>query len=270
MDVQIYENKKPIINENVLVIFTEYKETHIEAELLEYCNEELPLNGIMIYEDATRKKKVYDWKKIVPLKKPMVAKIEEVFPDNYVKLSIIYFNQNLDPIELNKTLMKPFLDNKIIITMIKKICRNCNLNFNEFWPNVMYKIIKEKRIDNLNDSLLDYILDNKSLFEDIIKENYPENSDNIISECEKQILNKIYKIQSKFSLIAKKSIEDTKELLRLTCENNNWNYSLKYETTPYFILESSSENSTQENHDNFLQYLEDNSKLFNINYLKIN
>ena len=263
MDIPIYENKLPVINENVLVIFTEYKDTHIEAELVEYST----LKGMMIYEDATRKKKVYDWRKEVPLNKTMVAKIEEVFSDTYVKLSTGYFDQKLDPTELRKELVKPFSDNKVLITTIKKICRNNNLDFNDFWSKVIYKIINEKRNYDLNSSLLDYISENEELLVNIVKENYPENYEKIIDEYQKLMLNKIYKIQSKFSLITKKSIENTKELLKLACDNNkDWSFTLKLETTPNFILESSSENSTQENHDGFLQFLEDNCKLFNVDF----
>ena len=104
MDISIYKNKLPIVDENVLVIFTEYKDTHIEAELVEYDS----IEGMMIYEDATRKRKVYDWKKEVPLNKVIVAKVEEIFSNTYVKLSTGYFDQKLDPAELRKELMKPF------------------------------------------------------------------------------------------------------------------------------------------------------------------
>jgi translation initiation factor 2 alpha subunit (eIF-2alpha) len=263
MDIPIYKNKLPDINENVLVIFTEYKDTHIEAELVEYNL----IKGMMIYEDATKKKKIYDWRKEVPLKKTTVAKVEEIFSDNYIKLSLRYFDQN----ELKKELMKPFLDNKILITIIKKICRNNNLDFNTFWTNVIYKINDEKKNDDLNTSILDYISENKELFNNIIKEYFLEHYEKIINDYDKQILNKIHKIQSKFSLITKHSIENIKELLQLTCSNNkDWEFTLKYETTPNFLLESSSENSSQDNHESFLKFLEENSKIFNVNYVKIN
>ena len=263
MDIPIYKNKLPDINENVLVIFTEYKDTHIEAELVEYNL----IKGMMIYEDATKKKKIYDWRKEVPLKKTIVAKVEEIFSDNYIKLSLRYFDQN----ELKKELMKPFLDNKILITIIKKICRNNNLDFNTFWTNVIYKINDEKKNDDLNTSILDYISENKELFNNIIKEYFLEHYEKIINDYDKQILNKIHKIQSKFSLITKHSIENIKELLQLTCNNNkDWEFTLKYETTPNFLLESSSENSSQDNHESFLKFLEENSKIFNVNYVKIN
>jgi len=267
MDIPIYKNKLPIVDENVLVIFTEYKDTHIEAELVEYNL----IKGMMIYEDATKKKKVYDWKKEVPLNKITVAKVEEIFSDTYVKLSTRYFDQKKDSTDLKKELMKPFLENKVLITTFKKICRNNNLNFNDFWLNVMYKITDDKKINDLNDSLLNYISENIDYFNNIIKENYPTDNENIISDYNKQIINKIYKIQTKFSLITKKNIEDTKELLKIICDNNtDWSFTLKYESTPIFILESSSENSTQENHDLFLELLQEKSKIYNIQYNKIN
>lgn len=266
MDVPIYESKLPIVDENVLVMFTEYKDTHIEADLIEYGS----IKGMMIYEDATRKKKVYDWKKEIPLNKITVAKVEEIYSETYVKLSTGYFDHKLDPLELKKMLMKPFLENKVLITTIKKICRNYNLDFNQFWSQVMYKIINNKKNDDLNASLLDYITENSEQFDGIITEYYPDCYEKLIDEYKKLIVNKIYKIQSKFSLITKTNIENTKELLKLTCDNNNdWIFTLKYENTPNFILESSSENSSQDNHNKFLEFLEENSKLFNVIYKKI-
>jgi translation initiation factor 2 alpha subunit (eIF-2alpha) len=269
MDISIYENKLPVIDENVLVIFTEYKDTHIEAELIEYNS----IKGMMIYEDATRKKKVYDWKKEVPLNKIIVAKVEEIFSDTYVKLSIRYFDQKLDSTELKKQLMKPFLENKVILTTIKKICRNNNLDFNDFWSKVIYKLNNKKRNDDINQSLLDYISENVKLFNNTIIENYSNNYENIINEYNKLILNKIYKIQTKFSLTTTNSIEDIKNILKFVCnDNKDWEFTLKYESTPLFILESSSENSTIENHELFLKLLEQQCVLSEnkISYQKLN
>ncbi len=267
MDIPIYENKLPIVDENVLVIFTEYKDTHIEAELIEYQS----IKGMMIYEDATRKKKVYDWKKEIPLTKITIAKVEEIFSDTYVKLSTAYFDQRMDPVDLRKHLMKPFQENKVLLNIIKKVCKSNNLDFNTFWSQVIYKINNEKRNDDVNESLLNYISENSELFNDTIKEYYPDEYEKIIEDYEKYIVNKISKIQSKFSLITKNSIEDIKTLLKLACENNNdWVYTVKYECTPIYLLESSSENSTEENHETFLNFLEENSKTYNINYSKTN
>ena len=266
MELPIYRNKTPELDENVLVIFTEYKNSHVEAELLEYNL----VKGMMIYEDATRKKKIYDWKKEIPLNKPIVAKIEEIFNDTYVKLSMAYFDQKMDVIELRKQLMKPFSENKALVTIIKRICKNNNLEFNNFWSEIMYKLNDEKKDEDINQSLLEFISENIEKFNDLVKEVYPEIYEKITEEFNKSINSKVYKIQSKFSLTTKGSIENTKNLLKLTCDNNNFQYTLKYETTPIFVLESSSENSTIENHNQFLNYLEEHSKTFNVEYIKQN
>lgn len=62
MTIPIYENKLPEIYENVLVTFIEHKDTHIEAKLLEYEN----INAMMVYGDATRKKKYMTGKEKSP------------------------------------------------------------------------------------------------------------------------------------------------------------------------------------------------------------
>jgi hypothetical protein len=266
MDIPIYRNKLPLVDENVQVIFTEFKDTHIEAQLLDYHD----INGMMIYEDATRKKKVYDWRKEIPLNKTIVAKVEEIYSDTYVKLSTGYFDQKLEPSELRKELSKPFVEMKALINIFKKICKNNNIIFNNFWINVIYEINDKKNEENLNESLLNYINENIELFTEILKINYPDIFEKIIEEFKSQVINKIYKIQSKFSLTTKKSIENIKELLILASNNTNWLFTIKYETTPIFILESSSENSTEENHDEFLNFLENNAKSYEINYIRIN
>ena len=107
MNFKIYYNEKPIIGENVLVKFTERNESHIEGEIIEYN-----YKGIMSYNDATKKKKVYSWNKIIPLNKLMIAKIEDVYDNNSAQISIAY----------NTNMLKPFNDNKILYSSINKIC----------------------------------------------------------------------------------------------------------------------------------------------------
>ena len=58
---QIYNNSYPELNETVLIKFTKKNESHFEGELVEYN-----YSAIMSYNDATKKKKVYSWNKVVP------------------------------------------------------------------------------------------------------------------------------------------------------------------------------------------------------------
>lgn len=267
MEISIYQNKLPTINENVLVIFTEHKDTHIEAKLVEYEG----ISAMMTYESATRRKKIYDWKKEVPLNKLAVAKVEEICNTNYVEISIAYFDHRKDRLELSKELMKPFNDNKILNNIVSKLCRFNDLDFNIFWENIIYKIDLIRRDDDINESLLDVFIENIKTVNDLIKQNYSNNiCDKLINELEKFINIKITKIQSKFSLITKTSINQIIELLNFVCDkNNDWDYNLRYISTPFFILESSDENSSKENHNIFLTCLEKNCDNYNVCYSSI-
>jgi translation initiation factor 2 alpha subunit (eIF-2alpha) len=264
MEISIYQNKLPNINENVLVMFIEHKDTHIEAVLIEYEG----INAMMTYESATRRKKIYDWKKEVPLNKLAVAKVEEICNSNYIQISIAYFDHRKDPLELSKELMKPFNDNKVLNNIVNKLCHLNSLDFNIFWESIIYKIDLIRREDDVNESLLDIFIANIETVNNLIKENYSDNiCDKLINELSKFINIKTTKIVSKFSLITKTSINQTIELLNFVCEkNNDWNYNLKYITTPYFLLESLDENSNEENHKIFLNLLEENSSNYNVIY----
>jgi len=256
MNISFYENKLPEQFENVLVVFTKHLDTHIEALLLEYEG----VNGMMTYEDSTRRKKVYDWKKEVPLNKPTIARVEKVIDNNYVQLSTLNFiDKKKDPAELYKELMKPFNDNKFLLNIIKKLCRQNNIDINEFWLNIIYEIDKIRRNDDVNESLFNVFMNNF----DLIKEKY---SEDIINELNKLVNNKIYKLQTKFSLITKLDINDTIELLKMIQSNNNWLYTIKYDTASSYLLESSSDTSTEINHQELIKMIEENYKQYNLNF----
>lgn len=259
MNISFYENKIPEQFENVLVVFTKHTNTHIEASLLEYEG----INGMMIYEDSTRRKKVYDWKKEVPLNKPTIARVEKMIDDNYVQLSTLNFiDKKRDPIELAKELMKPFNDNKVLTNIAKKICRQFNIDINDFWSNIIYKIDSLRREDDINESLLETVSNNL----EIIREKY---NDDIYNEINKLINYKNYKLQTKFSLITKLDINNTIELLKLVEINNNWLHTIKYDSASSYILESSSDSSNETNHEEFIEMIKTycNDINFKLEYL---
>ena len=44
-----------------------------------------------------------------------------------------------------------------------------------------------------------------------------------------------------------------------------FDYTIKYESTPTFLIESSSENSSMDNHNDLLNFMEENYKSFGVN-----
>lgn len=263
ISLKIFENLVPEINENVLVIFTDYKDTHIEAILINYES----VNAIMLYEDSTRKKRVYDWKKVLPLNKQIVAKVEEIYDNNFIKISTAYFEHRKDQEELAKELLKPFSENNTLIKILSKICRTHNINLVEFWENVIYKIDKLRREDNLNDeSLLSFITNNIDTFSELLKEIYSEKYDLLFDDLNKTMFNKITKLQTKIKVTSNSNVNNIKNFLDYVYKSNiGFNYTIKYESTPTFIIESSSENSSMDNHNELLTFMENNYKQFGVN-----
>jgi len=259
MNVSFYEHTIPNLNEDVLVVFTEHKVTHIEAQLLEYN-----INGMMTYEDATRRKKVRDWKKEVPLNKPTIARVDKIINNDYVQLSVLGFiDKRKDPEDLAKELMKPFNDNKILVNIIKKLTKKFNIEFNEFWTHIVYTIDKIRINDELDESLLDTFTNKIEIVNDIIKEKYNEE---LIFELNNLLNYKIYKLHSRFSLITKEDIQNTINLLNFIESQNEWQHTIKYDTGSFYTLESSSESSTEQNHQDLINMLETNVSEYNVTF----
>lgn len=265
---QIYNNKIPNKYENVLVKFIDRNNTHIEGELLEYN-----FKCMMSYNDITKKKKIYSWNKIVPLNKQMVARIDEIFIEShYVQVSIAYFtkadinNNNND--DLQKQLLKPFNDNKILISTIKNICYKNNIDFCEFWYNIIHKIDINRKLENINSSFLEYYINNLDQVKELVNEKY--NNININNMIDKINYEKSYKITSKIGIISINGINYTINIIKKIIDiNNDWEFVFKYETAPYYILESNSSNSTKQHHENFLNMITEQSKNNNTLFTKI-
>lgn len=262
---RIYNSIYPKINESVVVVFINRKENHFEGKLIEYGD--IPV--IMSYNDATKKKKVKSWNAIVPLNKPLLARIEEVNEDSeWIHVSIAY---NLH-VKEDEDELKFYNNNNSLVSLINKVCINNQLDFNKFWSDVIHEIDR-KRCENLESDeleldLCEYFNTNLELYEEIIKTKY-ENHEDIIKSTHNSIVKKVYKIISKVGIISMSGITKTIEMFKkLTEENSDWEYSIKYESTPFYIIESLSNNSSNENHEELITRLNILSKEYKI-FIKV-
>jgi hypothetical protein len=196
------------------------------------------------------------------MNKPILARVEEVNEESeWIQVSIAY-NQKIKEGEEDIE-FKFYNDNKSLISLINKICINNNINFNIFWSNIIHEIDK-KRIEESEEDLYTYFNNNLDYYEELVKSNY-ENYENIIISTHSNILKKIYKITSKVGIISSISISKTQEMFRrLTEENNEWEYRIKYDTTPFYIIESTSNNSTNDNHEDLISKLNNMSKEYKL------
>jgi hypothetical protein len=272
-----YNVTKPIINEHVLVMFTNYTDSHIEGKLLEYDCE-----LFMKYSDATKKRKVSSWKKIVPLNKPMVAKVDDPNYDSniiQVSLSYIYEDKNKE----NKfEFPEQFSKNKQLISTVKKIIYEqfeniedeemINAALKDFW-NTIYTIDKKRRDEyepeNLP-TLLDYCIEEKNIIKNIFDEcgysNLYERFNELIQNINED---KPKKLVSRIEIISNGSYKNTSMLFERGLKKINFTYSLKYDTAPVYVFESNSNESSYKDHNDFVKCIqEEGLKLEQKTYVK--
>jgi hypothetical protein len=262
IDFRIYSSKYPKINDSVAVVFINRNESHFEGKLVEYGD----MTVIMSYNDATKKKKVHSWNKLVPMNKPILARVEEVNAESeWIQVSIAY-NQKIKEGE-EEVEFKFYNDNKSLVSLINKICINNNIDFNMFWINIIHEIDK-KRIEESDENLYEYFNNNLDYYEELVKSKY-KNYDDIIISTHSNIVKKAYKITSKIGIISMSGISKTQKMFqKLTDENNDWEYKIKYDTAPFYIIESSSNNSSIENHEDLIAKLNIISKEYKL-FIKV-
>jgi translation initiation factor 2 alpha subunit (eIF-2alpha) len=215
----------------------------------------------MNYQDATKKRKVKSWNDYVPIGKQMVALVDEIdINKKIVKLSLAYLDNYVDNLSKNELidnnyiqqkLIIQFNENKIMESFIKSLCIINNLDIKDIWEKLIHYIDIQRRENNSNDSLWKFFTDN---FENIDRWVKSTNLSITVSENIKQLYYKKIennkKITSKISIISVGGINPLKELLNNSLKNVN--YTFKYDTTPNYILESYSNDSTKEEHDEII------------------
>lgn len=266
--MQYYSVNKPHEGELVLVNFTDINDNFVDAILIDY-----QFRGMMKHQDATKKRKVLSWKKIIQLNKNMVARVEDV--DEYAKivqLSLINLNDtntNLTFEQIQDKLMIVFIENKLMENFIKSLCIVNNFSFELIWTKLIHPIDSERRTFNddndENISIWKYFNDNFNNLELWITNS---NLDNNIFILIKDLFNKRNeqhnkKIMSKIGIVSPFGINHTKLLLKNILSTINFNYTFNYDSTPYYLFESSSNDSTEDDHYEFIKKLEIESQKMN-------
>jgi translation initiation factor 2 alpha subunit (eIF-2alpha) len=267
-NINYYSVECPIINELVLVTFNLNcsKEGFFKGKLIEYPK----YMCIMNHQDATKKKKIISWHKIVTLNKNIVVKVDNI--DNSLKIiqvSITYLNENCNlknntpglAENIQIQLMEYFQENKLLSQFINTLCITHNYNYEYLWKNLIYYIDglrKEYNLQNsINISIWSYFnkyIDNL----DVWLNNYNLNDDykiNILKLLNKKNDITYHKIITKIGIISLNSILDVKEMFNKILNDINFKYILKYESTPYYTFESFSNDSNITDHELFINNL---------------
>ena len=262
---QFYNAELPTKGDLVLVQFTKRNDSFFEAILLEY-----KCSGMMNYKDATKKRRISSWNKIIPLNKNMVARVEEVDSSSkIVQLSIAYLEvdttEDLTPEQIQSKLMVEFTENKIMESFIKSVCIVNSYDFNEIWTTLVYYIdslrTESNEEESENISLWNYFKANLDAIDDWLDELSLDRTigDAIKELYEKRTEESICKITSRIGIISPKGVNLTKTLLEMTLSSIPFPYTFKYDTAPYYSFESSSDTSSNDDHTKFIKQLELNA-----------
>jgi translation initiation factor 2 alpha subunit (eIF-2alpha) len=261
-----YNATKPDNDEIVLVIFTKEEDSYFEGTLVEYTGK-----VFLRKEDATKKKRVSSWNNIVPLNVEKYAKVYDLnFSNDTIQVSLTNLDDDLTNIQ------EHFSKNKRLISLIVTISFQLSTNVDTIWESVIYKINDERlkyneENDNNDDitytNILDYIMNNIEHLKKTLDD------DKVIIKIEKMLEDKPFKMLSTIGIISNNGVENTTNLLKKVLEEITYEYSLKYsyykkkndtKTFPVYLFETSSEDSTEENHSNFIQALKDKAMNANI------
>ena len=213
--MRFYKNLYPNKNDNVLVKFT-MKEDYVEGELLEYNN----IKGIMILQDATKKRKIKSWNNIIS-KRPMVARVEEVdIEKNLIQLSIAYYTEE----QTQEKLLEDFTKNNIFVDFIKSCCIKFKYDFDTIWKTYIYDIHDIRENENIWDFFCNNI-DNINI------------EDNIKEALKIKIKKKEETVKTEINIISLDGIESVKKLLESTHEKLNNFELLKFHFNfNFFVL----------------------------------
>ena len=260
---QYYSNINPTVGEIVLVEFTTRNESFFDATLLEY-----PYRGMMSYSDASKKKRVSSWNKIIPLNKHMVARVDEIdINAKIVQISVAYldemFNEkNISLLDIQSKLMVLFNENKLLESFFKSLCIQTTYNFENLWTSLVHHIDSKRRIFNDETdenpiSLWRYFCDNiNDLNEWCMHTNINDEIRIIIYDLYlKRTEESVKKINSKIKIISPNGILHTHKLLELCLKKINFKYTFRYMTAPDYILESSTEDSSIADHHKIIDII---------------
>ena len=259
---QYYSITIPPVGELVKVLFTKKNIDYFDANLVDYG-----LAGMMNFQDASKSRKP-KWNILVPLNRPMVAKVEDVDKRTHiVQLSIAYLDDGVrehTPEQIQETLLKHFGENHVLEGLIRSLCITQEYDFNQVWTSLVHCIDELRREynddeeDNL--SLWKYFVNNIDSLEEWVNDSeisdiYPDFYDTLKLLYEKKNEKKNIKLSSKIGIISTGGVVPLKIILDDIFKDTHFKFELRYDTTPNYYFESFTEDSNSDDHKTFIETL---------------
>ena len=237
LECPFYEISKPLNNEIVLVTFTNRGKSFFDGKLEEYnCN------AFLNFSDATKKRTVTSWNKIVPLEKEMFARVDDSnYSKDIVQVSLLD-NKEKELINFDK--------NRLLLSIFKKLSFISKKDLTSLWKNIIYKIDINRRDEYDVDSmpcLFDYCCEEKDFVESVfVDSDNSELFELFFNNIEKVTKEKPYKITSQVEIISNGPVQNTINLIRSGLSTLEYEYSMKYQSAPIFSFQTNSVDSSDE------------------------
>lgn len=275
MNINFY-SRDPQVNELVLIIITENTNDFFKANLCYYHD----YAGLLTYQDVTKKKKIYNWKKFITFNKPIIGQIYEIDKDKKtIRLNLC----NIDTTAKWYTYAQTyFSENKLLENCITSFAIKYKQNFDELWTHVVYPISKfkynedqdkylsiESIIEGSYISLWKYMSVHIEKFKSWLSNiEYP---DDLVTELYNHIVSKITNtnrsINSTFVLMSCGDIQIIKDILKSIIIDNKLNIIIKYISASTYLIESNTCNSNVEDHTLYIDSLQKIIKDMKINII---
>lgn len=262
-DTQYYSVIFPSESELVLVKFTEQGDGFFRGQLLEY-NCSVMMNN----SDVTKKRRNANLNKLVPLNKIMVARVESVDEEaRIVQLSLAYLDEDVKDVNagtIQEKLLASFQENKQMESFMKSMSILHKYDYNEIWKKFVHLIDRHRREYNQEEnedddvSIWKYFNDNIDDLDEWVEESGLDETfgERVLELHKKKTFKKDQPLLTRFGIISFGGVEATKKLLTQAFSDINFKFSCEYESTPYYMLRSSTTDSSKEDHQRIVQFLQ--------------
>ena len=162
---------------------------------------------------------------------------------------------------------------KIKYQIIKSISVINQIDKNEIWQNLIYYIDSQRRLYNEENeeemTMWKYFTTNIEMLDEWCEK---VNIDSKLCESIKTMYSKRfdikYKYVSKIGIISPNGINNTKNILNKVLSLLEYKYTFNYDSTPYYLFESFSDDSSKINHEEFINELKKYPEIFiKVDYL---
>jgi len=261
-NTQYYSVTEPSEGELVLVKFTEQGDGFFVGQLQEYnCR------AMMNNSDVTKKRRP-NLNKLVPLDKMMVARVESVDVDARIcQLSLAYLDEGVkdsDSGNLQEKLLASFQENKQMESFMKSMSILHKYDYHEIWTKFVHPIDHHRREYNQEEnedddvSIWKYFNDNiddlgKWVQESGLDETFGKR---VLELHKKKTFKKDQPLLTRFGIISFGGVEATKQLLTRAFADIDYKFSCEYESTPYYMFRSTTNDSSKEDHQKIITFLQ--------------